>query len=293
MKSVARLSRTIRMAEDLASLVGTMKTLAAVNIRQFENAASAIHDYVRNVESGLQVLLMREPRFLASAEHGAGNAALVVFGSDQGLCGSFNERVVATSEKLMRAEEPAVVLVTGHRTARRLAEHDPELHEYRTPSTVAAIAAHVGRILVQLGNWLDDRSLGRVVVVHNRNHGVGGFRPSGDAPDAGAGYATVTTPLLPLDPDWLRQLATRPWESRALPDFRAAPNDLFYWLVQEWLYARLYQCCAESVAAENAARLLATQSAARSIDDRLQTLRARHRRERQRAITEELLDLYR
>ena len=51
------LNRQIHSAEDLASVVRTMKTLAAVSIRQYEEAVESLRDYRRNVKNGLRMLL--------------------------------------------------------------------------------------------------------------------------------------------------------------------------------------------------------------------------------------------
>ena len=51
------LERQISSAEDLASVVRTMKTLAAVSIRQYEEAVESLRDYRRTVEDGLRMLL--------------------------------------------------------------------------------------------------------------------------------------------------------------------------------------------------------------------------------------------
>jgi F-type H+-transporting ATPase subunit gamma len=282
MKTVGRLRKTIQMAEDLSSIVGTMKTLAAVNMRQFERSASAIGDYVRTIEMGFSVLLKREPRFLehATRQSEVGRTGRVVIGTDQGLCGGFNERVASHARRRI-AEDPGPVITIGHRVARRLSAGGVEFEvEYRTPGSVSGITPLVSDLLIRLGKWQAPGGVDSIMVLHN-------------APETAATFSTVRLPLLPLDRPWLEELRDRQWRSRSMPIFRAPPDDLFSWLVQEWLFARVYQAIAESLAAENVARLMATQSASRSIDERLADLRGRYRTERQRAITEELLDLHR
>jgi F-type H+-transporting ATPase subunit gamma len=66
---------------------------------------------------------------------------------------------------------------------------------------------------------------------------------------------------------------------------------LFSQLVQQYLFISLYQAMAASLAAENASRLAATQSAERNIRDRLEDLTSQYRQQRQSAITAELLDV--
>jgi F-type H+-transporting ATPase subunit gamma len=281
MKTVGRLRKTIQMAEDLSSIVGTMKTLAAVNSRQFERAANAIGDYVKTIELGFTILLRSQPRFLerATPRSEIGRTGRVVVGTDQGLCGGFNERVAVQAKRRL-TEDPGPLIVIGHRVARRLgADGFAYEAEYRTPGSVAGVTPLVSDLLIRLGEW-GEEEVDSITVIHN-------------SPETSATFRTIRQPLLPLDRVWLEGLMAREWRSRSIPQFRAEPEELFSWLVQEWLFTRVYQAVAESLAAENVARLMATQSASRSIDDRLGELRSRYRTERQRAITEELLDLHR
>lgn len=277
MTTLARLRRTLGVATDLSGVVRTMKTMAAVNIRQFEASAAAIDEYVTTVEAALSVALrtvgLPEPRPVVAVGR-------IVLGSDQGLCGGFNERLTAgTVEALGRA--PGPIVAVGHRVARRLEAEgiDPEL-EFRTPGAVAGITDLVIELLEVCGAWQDAGHIDAIELIHNR-------------PDAHGALRAVVVQLLPLDPTWLARLAERPWPTRSLPGSPHDPDRLFRWLVREWLFARLYLSCAVSLAAENSARLYATQAAERALDERVRDLRVRYRNERQQAITEELLDLHR
>ena len=55
--TLEELQKQIGSGEDLASIVRTMKALAATNVRQYEKAVEALDDYYRTVEMGLAVVL--------------------------------------------------------------------------------------------------------------------------------------------------------------------------------------------------------------------------------------------
>src|SRR5271170_4430317 len=93
--TTASLRRQIASAGDLQSVVRTMKALAASSIGQYEKSVLALADYYRTVELGL-VVCMRER--VPTAYEPAGEVRTVakmvnaiVFGSDQGLVGQFND----------------------------------------------------------------------------------------------------------------------------------------------------------------------------------------------------------
>ena len=56
MRTMEDLRRRIANVNDVQSIVSTMKTLAAVQMRQYESAANAMTDYLRTVELGFHVL---------------------------------------------------------------------------------------------------------------------------------------------------------------------------------------------------------------------------------------------
>jgi F-type H+-transporting ATPase subunit gamma len=62
-------------------------------------------------------------------------------------------------------------------------------------------------------------------------------------------------------------------------------------LLREYLFVSLFRACAESLASENASRLVAMERADRNIDELLETLNGRFHRLRQSGIDEELSDV--
>jgi F-type H+-transporting ATPase subunit gamma len=92
--TLASLRRKMDGAEKLEGVVRTMKAMAASSIGQYEAAVRALGDYERCVELALSVPAcgaasvdrVNEPPRRNEASVGA-----IVFGSDQGLVGRFNE----------------------------------------------------------------------------------------------------------------------------------------------------------------------------------------------------------
>jgi F-type H+-transporting ATPase subunit gamma len=95
--TTASLRRKINSAEDLQPVVRTMKALAASSIGQYEQSVRALGDYYRAVELGLGVCFRATgSAALMTGETrptNAGPIGAVVFGSDQGLVGQFNDVV--------------------------------------------------------------------------------------------------------------------------------------------------------------------------------------------------------
>src|SRR5580692_11250862 len=93
--SLASLRRKIGGAGDLKSVVRSMKALAAASIGQYEKSVLALSDYYRTVELGLVVCLRKRGDSAGEQAERDGTAVkrviAIVFGSDQGLVGQFND----------------------------------------------------------------------------------------------------------------------------------------------------------------------------------------------------------
>lgn len=279
MPTQQRIKTRIDRTRDLQSVVSTMKALAAVNIRQYEKAAESVDVFNRTVELALQVVLKSVPSSPSLPRPETGVRIAVVIGSDQGMCGRFNEDIVHLAEKRLPEMAPreAWTLVTvGARPASLLQLNGWTLAaSFQTPGSTAALSTLVQDILYQVG-YTD--GLAAVVVLHN--HHV-----------SGTSYEPAFIRLLPLDREWVERFRNRDWPGPSLPLTTMDRDDLFTLLVRQYLFVSLYRALAHSLAGENASRLAAMQAAESNIDERLDTLTSDYHRQRQQAITEELLDI--
>jgi len=281
--TTASFRRKIQSARDLQSVVRTMKALAASSIGQYEQSVRALGDYADTVKLGFAVC-MRETGSAAwmagetSSTNAAGIGALV-FGSDQGLVGQFNDVVAEEAVRTLAAlPAPAAVWAVGERVHARLAEAGLPLHGlFSVPNSVQAIAALIGQILVQTEAR---RSQGHITELHLFYN-----RPTS------AVYAPVHQRLLPLDETWQRQLAELPWPTKNLPEVQGDGTATLRALVREYLFISLFRACAESLASENASRLAAMQRADKNIEELLENLSGTFHRLRQSGIDEELFDV--
>ena len=94
------LRRKISVAEDLHSVVRTMKAVAAAAIGQYEASVRALGDYYVSVELGLGACLRMEGQlsYMREQQKLPNKIDAVVFGSDQGLVGRFNDTVADFTE---------------------------------------------------------------------------------------------------------------------------------------------------------------------------------------------------
>lgn len=289
METLEELHRQLGSLDDLRSIVKTMKALSAASIRQYEQAVTALSGYYQTVERGLQVVLEDDAgRLPAAATAAAGMAqtrrhAAVVFGTDHGLCGRFNEEIVehalAHMGSLPEADRPPQILAVGARAAASL-EHagSTVAEDFFVPGSAAHITDTVQQILLKIDEW---RAAGDAHVVHVYYNAHGSARS----------YEPTVRRLLPVDVTHFRHLQQQDWPSRRVATYTMKRDRLLRRLINQYLFVTVFRACAESQASEHASRLAAMQAAERNLDERLEQVTQQYRRARQSVITAELLDV--
>lgn len=281
MQSEDVLRRKIRSARDLHVIVRTMKTLSAVNIRHFEQAVKSIDEFFGTVERGLQVLLVDGAlEMLPLRPESGGRICVIILGSDQGLCGGFNDHVVSFFlQKYSERPEDAKVLCIGSRAHAMLEERGfPVRDTFPVPGSLSGITVLLQDLLLRVFGLQEEEGLEQVLLFHNH-------------PLSNVSYEPRVEKILPLDREWFRSLASRDWPSRRLPTHTMARKELFSALIRQYVFTVVARAIAESMASENAARLASMQAAEKNIEERLSSLDALYRSRRQDAITAELLDI--
>jgi F-type H+-transporting ATPase subunit gamma len=280
--STASLRRKIDSAGDLQSVVRTMKAMAASSIGQYEKSVRALGDYYRTIELGLGACIRESELSNSVVERNASTQTkavrAIVFGSDQGLVGRFNDAVADHAIKIL-ASLPgnAKVWAVGERVRARLADANVQLGGlFAVPSSVQAITPLVRQIQMEgEAHRGEDDDLW---VFHNR-------------PLSGAQYEPVGRRLLPLDAQWRQGLVRSHWPTTSRPEVMGGAAATMSALVREYLFISLFRACAESLASENASRLAAMERADKNINELLEQLHGSFHRLRQAGIDEELFDV--
>ena len=281
-QTLETLSRRTASMQGIRSVVHTMKTLSVINSAPYEHAARAIEAYHETVLEGLQAFLIASGP-LEVTPSDIGTRVMVVFGSDHGLCGNYNEALAAHVDQQVRdgSECVTTILCVGAQMANALADRGlVAQNTYFPPASVDGI----GRLANLLTQHLDD--IWHDIQPHELAVSLAYFTRDG----AGTQRPEVIE-LLPLDRALLCDLQTKPWASRSLPAFSMSHADLLLALIRNHLFASIFRAAAEAMVTENTARLALMQQAEQSVDDRLEDLLSDTRSVRQDEITTELLDV--
>ncbi len=277
MQGLQGIKKSIESAENLESIVSTMKAHASSNINQFQNAAKASMQYRRVLDMSLYVILSQEEELLPLDELGDGETLHIVFGSDHGLAGRFNERISSFAlEKIPRNNKNKVIVI-GQQIVQRIKDDFDIYTSFMQPQTTDSISSLVNRLLVEIDGLRDKTDIQQIVLYYNR-------------PEDNSSFMEDTELLFPID---LLEIAKGKvkWESNSIPTYFVEKEKIISDLIRQYFFITLYRAFCFSLASENASRLASMQSAEKNIEERLEELNFEYRRERQNSITEELNDV--
>jgi F-type H+-transporting ATPase subunit gamma len=273
MERFAELRRRIAGMHELLEIIGAMRSLAGVRMRQAVQAIPGIRRHAEIVDDAIAVAvgLLSGPlpaHTLPPREKGA----LLVFTSEHGFVGAFNSRLLERAAAEMKQGEK--LFIVGSRGAALARESGREV-AWWTP--MASHGAGVSRIIGGVARHLYDAfSRGEIerVDLLFAAYRVGGLP------------RIERRNLLPLDlGPFERELTAAP------PIHNLPPEVLLEKAIEEHFFAELMRAAMETVAAVNIMRLRATQSAHDKIGKTCDGLEMKANRVRQEEVTMELLDV--
>ena len=265
----------------LETVITAMRGVAAARAREAQARLEGVRAYAETLVEAIGAALSLQPREdeapIAAQEKRRPGHILLAFCSAQGFVGAFNERILAAVKRILAASPTGRtdLYVVGERGATLAEERGLHL-AWTTPMAahVDEMPALADRIAAALYEPLGANRAARVTLIHG-------------APDGATGFAIVERPLIPLD------LSRFPASHRSPPLVNLPQEALIESLAQEYVFAELCAAATLSFAAENEARMQAMISARNNVQNSLQELEARHRRQRQAEITEEIIELVR
>lgn len=266
------ISEHIRGVDQLRSMIGAMRAIAAARAQQSRGLLPGIRAYAGVIAQAIaQALrLLPEDRVITSGVR-PGGTGLVLFTAEQGFAGAFSDRMLEAARPLL---SHAAVFLIGTRGA-MLADEQRVRIAWRTGMALHSdgAAAVAARICEALYERLPGAHLTRVDLVF----------PTWVL---GSGLVPRTRSLLPLDRQVFADVPLADTPLTTLP-----PAVLLERLAEEYVYAQLCEAATEAFVAENEARVASMAAAKTNIERMLEELQARERQVRQEEITAEVVEL--
>ena len=149
---------------------------------------------------------------------------------------------------------------------------------FSLPASVSGIDAQIQAVVQQIESYHHAQGIEHFYVCHNLL-------------SKGGAYEHAFYRILPLDEEWAQSYVAIGWPGRCLPLMGLPQQQMFAHLFRHYLFVSFYRAFAQSLAGENAARLMAMQAAEKNIVEMREHLLGLFREQRQAGITNELLDI--
>lgn len=278
------LQRRMKTVKELQDIVDTMKTMASLNINTYEKVDTSLADYFGVIETAFCAVLRHYPlaTLVDQKKVLSGQVGLVVFGSDQGMVGQFNDCLVAAvAKEAPLREAPCFVWCMGEKMGLKLQEAALPLtisRLERVPDVASKITRLMESLLLDIVAKQETDGLAELLIFYNQAQPGGRYKPTVEQ-------------LLPIDTAWLQALSERPWPTNRLPEIIADEGNALARFTREYLFIALCRACVGSIISENNSRLLVMQQASKNIEQMLGELTVAYHEERQNLIDEELFDI--
>jgi F-type H+-transporting ATPase subunit gamma len=276
MANLKELRLRIASVKNTRKITAAMSQIASARLRRAQNAAMAARPYGERMEEVVQELVAGIPESERAEAHpllrptpDAKRTLFVVMTADKGLCGGFNGNINRTMARRVIEERAAgrevTLLLVGKKAAAFFKREKNTLDRLPAPKEVArrGIDAFLSK---EPGQSVD-----RVILYYNHFVSVLTQRVT----------EKQLVPLLPAGKT----------EVRREPTFEPSREAILKHLVPVAIESVLQQAMFNSVAAEIAARRVAMDSATDNASELIADLTLEYNRERQAAITKELMEI--
>ena len=262
-----QIDEKIKKYEELQKIVISMKSVASANVKKAQDLISSLREYERSILDLIALMLSHFPR-LGMREIPVKGSIVVVFGSDLGLCGVFNERVAEKATSLFKGKELKGYLVVGRKLS-DIIEHK-KIKVFRAPTHYEAIYSRASELIEEVSEILRNEVF-EIYTVYNQFSGIGKYKP-------------VVKKVFPFE--------VRIGKSDNIPPvLDIPPEDIIKGLIMDYVFAMFYTAFLESFLSENGVRLMNMNSASSSIGKNLERLKMERNYYRQEEITAEIEEI--
>lgn len=278
MPSTREIRRRIKGVKNIRQVTRAMNMIAAARLRRAQTKAEAARPYAERLQTILQDVLAggASGRHPLLAQRPVRQIALVVVSSDRGLCGAFNAGILREAGQFAEEQKAEIHVVTVGKKAREFF-HRAEMPVDQTfpqPSRDVRLE-EVGAISKQI---ISDYCAGKYDQIHLVYSQFVSILKS----------TPTVTQLLPVpQPNEEEKQVPR----TAVYQFEPEAEELLGTLLPQYVEVLIYRALVESLASEQAARMVAMKAATDSASDMIDSLTRRYNRVRQGSITTQILEV--
>ncbi|PZP40568.1 MAG: F0F1 ATP synthase subunit gamma [Pseudomonas fluorescens] len=282
MPSLKALRSRIKSVKNTRQITKTMKMVAAAKVRRARTAVENARPYaahLANILGNIAVGADNSAPLLLTGRKSVKTVALVVCGSDRGLCGGLNSNLLKAASKWIETREAAGQTVRLVAVGRKIeagfkSSFAEQMIKSYTDMGRNVEFAHAQTIAQEMLEQFNKGDLDEVHLMSSQMVNMLTQSP-------------VTHQLIPF------AKPERPEGGivASAPEFEPSEETVLEHLLPLNLNMQVFTALLESAASEQAARMTAMDSATRNAGEMIQRLSVQYNRSRQAAITKELIEI--
>jgi len=277
MASLRDIRRRIKGVKNIRQVTRAMNMIAAARLRRAQGKAESARPYAERIAEILRDVVASSggaARHPLMANRPVKRIALVLVTSDRGLCGAFNAGIIREAQRFYKGQTvPVDVITIGrkgrdhfHRLEAQVVQHFPQPSRDVRLEEIGAVAK---QIITDYGSGKYDQ----VFLAYAKFVSVLKSQPA-------------VAQLLPLAHE-----ASTDKAARAAYEFEPGAEELLNTLLPQYVEVLVYRALVESLASEQAARMVAMKAATDSASDMITGLTRQYNNARQASITSQLLEV--
>lgn len=288
MATLRELKTRIGSVASTEKITGAMKMISSAKVHQNEQALRQLQPFKDKIKSIMGHLLATDVTFESPLlqKREVKKAAVVVFGSDDGLCGAYNVNILKgflVSVDKMRNKYGSGLEIIVYPVGKKMEKAIRRLHD--------------PKLQIIVPNGIDSKMKGEKV--NEFTHSIRDSFTSGDVDLVEVIYMKYLSMsrqrlteevLFPVSEEAL-SAETETGNENQLYIFEPDPNSIFNQVLPMFVLSTMQEITIENRSSEQAARVMAMQSANDNAKKLNEELQLEYNKLRQQSITTELLDI--
>ncbi|MDR1763230.1 MAG: F0F1 ATP synthase subunit gamma [Dysgonamonadaceae bacterium] len=282
MSSLKEIKGRIASVKSTQKITSAMKMVASAKLRKAQNRIEQFLPYEKRLKSILDNFLASDMDSFAtplSEERETKRVAVVVLSSNSGLCGAFNSNILNLMSRTLDAYRAKNIEILVYPFGKKVEENLKKAKiPVETKGTYQKLVDSpdyevIKAVADELIEDFLNKKIDRVDLVYN--------------------HFKNTAVQIPTCEQFLPLKLSKPDGKQIPGDYIVEPNRdaALNALLPKTLRSKVFSVLLDSVAAEHGARVMAMQIATDNADDLLEGLTIQLNKQRQQAITSELLDI--
>lgn len=283
MATLRDIKRRIKGVKNTQQITKAMKMVAAAKLRRAQENAVNSRPYARKIQEMLTNLVTEEDLIqnpLIAPHEKISKVAIVILTADRGLCGAFNSNIIREAtryinEDVKDAGQEYSLFCIGKKGADFFSKRDYPVEKIYPDVFSSLNYTSAQKISEELIAGYLDGSFDKVIVIFNEFKSM-------------IQQKIVIDQFLPIP---LQSDSDEKSFTEINFIYEPDQKSIFNYLVPKHLKGQMWRILLESTAAEFASRMTAMDNATTNATEMIRTLNLTYNRERQAAITKEILEI--